>query len=319
MKEIIAVAVSIAIALLAVLYLTPRIASLYRQAGIMRKNYIGREITPSLGPIISLSWIPALVWLSFWSAGGTPSDAGAGRTVFPLAVLMLGLTAVGLLDDVLNESTRGYRGHFLSLKEGRLTMGMLKALWGAALAVLVVLNFDFPGVNLPAGSAAASLPVVLLSKAAAILTILFWTNGLNFLDRRPGRALKVFLFLGLAISFRGLAGYRSAAQVWASASGLSGEGYPGPLILMLPLLVIVLTLLSADLGGGAMLGDAGANPLGAVLGLYGLLMLPFWGRLLFLLLGLMLNLAGERVSLSAVIDQNRFLSFLDRLGYHTKK
>lgn len=68
-----------------------------------------------------------------------------------------------------------------------------------------------------------------------------------------------------------------------------------------------------------MLGDAGANPLGAVLGLYGLLMLPFWGRLLFLLLGLMLNLAGERVSLSAVIDQNRFLSFLDRLGYHTKK
>lgn len=317
MKENITVALSIAMGLCGVFFLTPRLILLYCQSGIRRKNYLGQKITPALGPAIVLSWIPALIWLSLCSGNLNFSFSGSGQTVFPPVVLALGLMTMGLLDDVFDENTRGYRGHFSSLMEGRLTAGMLKALWGAALAVLVVLNDDLLARNMYTGT--ASPAGVLVLKTMAVLTVLFWANGLNFLDRRPGRALKIFLFLGLAISFWGLAARGISAPVWGSLNLVHGGEISGPLISMLPLLVIVLALLPVDLGGKGMLGDAGSNPLGALLGLYALHVLPPGGRLLFLFLGLMLNLIGERVSISGVIDGNRFLSFLDRLGCHTEK
>lgn len=317
MMEDIAVAVSVAMGLFVVFFLTPRLIFLYCQAGIRRKNYLGHRITPALGPAIVLSWIPAVICLPLCSGKFASSFSGFGQAVFPPIVLALGLMAIGFLDDIFDENIRGYRGHFSSLMEGRLTAGMLKALWGTALTVLVVFNDGLLARNMYTET--VSPAAVLLLRAMAVLTVLFWANGLNFLDRRPGRALKVFLFLGLAISFWGLAARGVSTPVWGSRSLIHGGDISGPLTLMLPLLVIVLALLPVDLGGKAMLGDAGSNPLGALLGFYALLMLPPGGRLLFLFLGLMLNLIGERVSISGVIDGNRFLSFLDRLGCHAEK
>ena len=263
-----------------------------------------------------LSWIPAVICIPLCSGKFASSFPGSAR-LFSADSACLGLMAIGFLDDIFDENIRGYRGHFSSLMEGRLTAGMLKALWGTALTVLVVFNDGLLARNMYTET--VSPAAVLLLKAMAVLTVLFWANGLNFLDRRPGRALKVFLFLGLAISFWGLAARGVSTPVWGSRSLIHGGDISGPLTLMLPLLVIVLALLPVDLGGKAMLGDAGSNPLGALLGFYALLMLPPGGRLLFLFLGLMLNLIGERVSISGVIDGNRFLSFLDRLGCHAEK
>jgi hypothetical protein len=69
-----------------------------------------------------------------------------------------------------------------------------------------------------------------------------------------------------------------------------------------------------DLGERAMLGDMGANALGALAGalLVEALPLPWLAACAVVLLAL--NLASERVSFSAVIERNGVLRRLDMLG-----
>jgi hypothetical protein len=75
-----------------------------------------------------------------------------------------------------------------------------------------------------------------------------------------------------------------------------------------------LAVLPADLGERVMLGDAGANPLGALLGLR-LASVPRRGRRAALLAAVVaLNLASERVSFTMVIEATPGLRELDRLG-----
>ena len=64
-----------------------------------------------------------------------------------------------------------------------------------------------------------------------------------------------------------------------------------------------------------MLGDAGANPLGALCGLAALAAAPAAGaRWIILIVLLALNLVSEVVSFTAVIDRVAPLRWLDRLG-----
>ena len=63
-----------------------------------------------------------------------------------------------------------------------------------------------------------------------------------------------------------------------------------------------------------MLGDTGANLLGAVLGLAVVLETSRPVRTVVLIVLVVLNLASERVSFSAVIDRTPGLRQLDRLG-----
>jgi hypothetical protein len=109
-------------------------------------------------------------------------------------------------------------------------------------------------------------------------------NVLNLLDLRPGRALKVGTAAALALDEPGVAGACAA-------------------------------LLRADLGERTMLGDCGANGLGAVLGLSLLCRLP-QRRHRLVALGVLtaLTAASERVSYSAAIDATPPLRWLDGLG-----
>ena len=109
-------------------------------------------------------------------------------------------------------------------------------------------------------------------------------NLVNLLDLRPGRALKA-----------GLAGALALRQPGVAAA--------------------VAVLLPDDLGERAMLGDAGANALGAVLGLALVERLP--GRTATATaLGVLaaLTAASEVVSYSKVIDAVAPLRALDRFG-----
>jgi hypothetical protein len=63
-----------------------------------------------------------------------------------------------------------------------------------------------------------------------------------------------------------------------------------------------------------MLGDTGANLLGAVLGLAVVLEASRPVRTVVLVALILLNLASERVSFSAVIDRTPGLRQFDRLG-----
>jgi len=83
---------------------------------------------------------------------------------------------------------------------------------------------------------------------------------------------------------------------------------------IIPLLSLAVYLLPYDLKEESMLGDAGANFLGAALGTGIFLTHPFGWQLWWLAAGLLLNIAGEFFSFSKIIENNRVLKFLDDLG-----
>jgi hypothetical protein len=70
----------------------------------------------------------------------------------------------------------------------------------------------------------------------------------------------------------------------------------------------------ADLGERAMLGDAGSNAAGALLGYLLSTTLDLARLAVATLVLVALNLASERVSFSAVIDRVAVLRFIDRIG-----
>jgi UDP-GlcNAc:undecaprenyl-phosphate GlcNAc-1-phosphate transferase len=75
-----------------------------------------------------------------------------------------------------------------------------------------------------------------------------------------------------------------------------------------------LGLLPEDLGERLMLGDAGANALGAALGLGALLTLGPGARLIVTVVLLVLNVAADVISFSKVIRSTPALDRLDKLG-----
>jgi len=109
-------------------------------------------------------------------------------------------------------------------------------------------------------------------------------NALNQLDTRPGRALKVYL---------------AAALVLRAPLGRA--------VLLLPY----------DLREMAMLGDAGANALGALLGLSSVDRLTGAGRYAAIAALVGLTAFGERRSLGDLIERTPGLAQLDRLGRST--
>ena len=123
--------------------------------------------------------------------------------------------------------------------------------------------------------------LVATRKVSGGLLVGLTANAVNQLDTRPGRALKAYLLGALAL------------------------GAPvGSAVLLLPY----------DLREKAMLGDAGSNALGAMLGLSSVSRLT--GKSRWLAIGALaaLTLLGERRSLGELIERTPGLSALDRLG-----
>jgi UDP-N-acetylmuramyl pentapeptide phosphotransferase/UDP-N-acetylglucosamine-1-phosphate transferase len=110
-------------------------------------------------------------------------------------------------------------------------------------------------------------------------------NLVNLLDLRPGRALKSGLLIGAA-----------GADLAAGPVGAAAA------------------LLPADLGEEIMLGDAGANALGALLGVALAARTGTAGRAVLLAALTGLTLASERVSFTRVIESTPGLRDLDALG-----
>jgi hypothetical protein len=111
-------------------------------------------------------------------------------------------------------------------------------------------------------------------------------NLVNQLDTRPGRAIKAFLLASLFL--RG------------SAAGSSAK--------------IAVLLGPYDLRERVMLGDAGSNALGALLGLKSVDRLHGWRRWVAALAVAGLNVVGERRSLGQLIERTPVLRELDAWG-----
>ncbi|MGB4008418.1 MAG: hypothetical protein WBL79_07430, partial [Bacillota bacterium] len=125
-------------------------------------------------------------------------------------------------------------------------------------------------------------------------------NLINLLDRRPGRAIKGFLlgFAALSMWFWMKDGKAGLARMLSPAGSALGAA---------------IAFFPADLGETAMLGDTGSNALGAALG-YCLLQMTVGWRTSALIVLVWLTLASERMSFGKVIEDNRVLRFIDRLG-----
>jgi hypothetical protein len=118
-----------------------------------------------------------------------------------------------------------------------------------------------------------------------------FANLINLFDLRPGRALKVGLLHAPLVALPGPAGAFLAGPFGAAV-----------------------TLLPADLREEAMLGDAGANALGAALGTAVLLKFGTRGRVAHLIGIAALTAASEKVSFTQVIAATPPLRWFDELG-----
>ncbi len=246
---------------------------------LRRTNVSGARVPAVLGAWVVIGGVAALGLLVALTGISDWDAAPPDRVAGAAAIVLTVMAVAGRWDDRRgDELPRGFAGHLAAAGGGRLTGGLVKLLAGAG-----------------AGSAAGVLlhPGDYWMIALTIAAVGLGANLVNLLDRAPGRAAKFSLPAGLLLSAFG-----SAAWTVAAAGTL------GALAAVLP----------ADLSERGMLGDAGANPVGALLGLglAGSLGTTELGGAVALLL--LLNLASERWSFSDVIDRTPALRTLDRLG-----
>lgn len=243
-----------------------------------RSNYRGRRLPTAAGLFAVLAVLVVEAGRSTLGTFGVGDEPGVDYARPLVLFACIGFGLLGFVDDVLGTGDdRGFRGHLRALAGGRVTTGLLKIVGGAAVAFVLVAQTD-----------AVSSKRIL---ADAVLIALAANLG-NLLDRAPGRVIKFGLISWVPIAFvAGDAGVAIAPVVGAFV-GLAGD----------------------DLRERVMLGDTGANVLGAVLGLAVVIDVGRGPRNVILVVLIVLNLAAELVSFTKVIDRVPLLRGLDRLG-----
>jgi UDP-GlcNAc:undecaprenyl-phosphate/decaprenyl-phosphate GlcNAc-1-phosphate transferase len=301
------VLIGAAIALAAV----PAVIAVLRAFRHERSNFEGKRLANSGGLALLIPLLIVLVSGAVRDPSAPAASAHAGtRTAglhspgsgpahladhaWGMAVVMalaFGFALLGLADDVWGDrSAGGLRGHFRLLAQGRVTTGVVKALGGAALALAVAAGEAWP----PPAALSGWVARVILRAALIALT----ANAINLLDLRPLRALKGFAVPGLALLFWGAGSTAEPAAFVALAALLGASAVYAPF----------------EARRVVMLGDAGANLLGAVLGLAaGRLPLPAQGA--WLAAVAVLHLYAERASISGWIDAHPWARSIDGWGW----
>lgn len=249
---------------------------------LQRTNFRGATVPVAAGVLLVVGVVATEALLAVAEALGRDPEAGErpGRSVVLLAALGFGL--LGAFDDVAaHGDDRGFKGHVTSLLRGRLTTGGLKLAGGGLLAIVVV---------------SASGEDRLGRLVLGALVVALGANLGNLFDRAPGRTTKVALLAGLAVL---------AAAGAAERPGLTG---------MVAVLGAGAGLLVPDLRERLMLGDAGANVLGAAVAAGVVLTTGLVAQLVVLAVLVALNASSEVVSFSRAIDKVAPLRALDRLG-----
>jgi UDP-GlcNAc:undecaprenyl-phosphate/decaprenyl-phosphate GlcNAc-1-phosphate transferase len=250
-------------------------------AGLARSNYRGARLAFPLGAVVATAALVALAPLAFLN------DRASLDLLEPelrrWMPYLLGVAFLGFLDDALGEGEhgegpRGWRGHAQALRAGSLSTGAVKALGALALAAYVV-----SGRGLESWRYLADVALLILT-----------TNLFNLLDLRPGRAEK-----GLALLAAGL-----CLGAWTLAPLELLGIFAGPIFVGAWF----------TLRERAMLGDTGANLVGAVAAVWLLTTLGPDARLIALAAVSGLTIYGELRSISATIESVPPLRWLDSLG-----
>lgn len=191
-------------------------------------NYKGEKIITAGGIVL----LPAALLAAFSFGKGV---------VTPLlfSIFLVGMALLGLADDLQGDKNcKGFRGHLLLLlQQKKVSTGLLKAVGGVLLALLV----------LSGGFAPFSLEWLTRGVVLALFANLF-----NLLDTRPGVVVKAFYIFSLPLFMLAGMGGNIFLIIWAS------------LYVYLPW----------ELSRKIMLGDTGAYLLGALLGFFIVTFLP---------------------------------------------
>lgn len=216
-----------------------------------------------------------------------PRYAGAGGTA---ALGLVGL--VGLADDVLEPllaisgtcPPKGLKGHLGALRRGQITTGNAK-IAGIAFGALLLSRSAADCREHSSSLADLALDTVIIAGAA---------NIVNLFDLRPGRALKATAVISLVGA--------AAARIEGACHGMAAVG--GTLA----------ALGRDDLKARTMLGDSGANVLGATAGYVGTMCESRAARVAAATVLVALTIASEKVSFSSVIASTPGLREFDEWG-----
>jgi UDP-GlcNAc:undecaprenyl-phosphate GlcNAc-1-phosphate transferase len=261
---------------IAALAIAPAACRSLAESPLARENYRGRLIASPLGIVVVAAALVALGPLAL-------AQQLSHRTLLPadlgwISVFVLGVALLGLVDDALAGPARGWRGNLAALRAGRIDTGALKAVGTLGLALFVMLGRAGDSGRFLLGAAVLSLS----------------TNAFNLIDLRPGRAIKALVLLGAGLTIASGA----LRPLWAL--GL----FAGP----------ALVLGVYDLRERGMLGDTGANLLGALAGAWMVLTLSLSGMIVALGLLVLFTVYGEFRSISALVERAPVLRHLDSIG-----
>jgi len=256
----------------------------------------GALIAGALAFLSLVRWIPGLIRenhagravpavLGIALVGGAILGHLLGRPDGPFGTLevvtvvaLLLLFAVGVLDDLVGGGPRGLGGHLRSLLRGRPTTGILKLAAGITAGVAAAI-------------VAGGGPLRVVVGAVLVATAV---NVFNALDVVPGRSLKwAAMVLAACLPW-----------VWGTRSGSLVGAALGAAVASLPF----------DLGERAMLGDGGSNPLGFLVGLALLVVLPTPALIVAAAGMLALQVAAETVTISRLIAAVPPFAWIDALG-----
>jgi len=279
-------ALPLLLAFAAALALAPMLLTVLREGGHTRPNYRGRALPFPLGLLTPAAALLALVPVLLIERLA-PTDVLYPESL-PVVLYAIGVIALGLIDDTLGRdrapaapgtpAKRGWRGHGAAVLRGEFSTGALKAVGSLGLALLAMSYLDLSNGRW------------LLATGVLVLA----TNLFNLLDLRPGRTGKAFVLLGAGLTV----GAGELRPLWAL--GL----FAGP----------ALVAGFYDLRERAMLGDTGANLLGALAGLWLVLSLSGTGQLIALLVLAAITVYGELRSISALVERTPGLRELDSWG-----
>jgi UDP-GlcNAc:undecaprenyl-phosphate GlcNAc-1-phosphate transferase len=246
---------------------------------LARPNWRGQPVPTAAGVVIPLVVVLVEGGRAVGAAAASDPDSLTLARLLVVAAVA-GFALLGALDDLGGSGdVHGFRAHLEAVAQGRPTTGFVKLVGGAALAVVVVAPLARPSL----GRLVADAALVALC-----------ANLANLFDRAPGRLLKVAAaaFVGIVAAARQRVELEGTALVVGAA----------------------LALLFDDLRERLMLGDTGSNALGAALGLGLVVAATPTTRTVALVVVGALNVAGELVSFSRVIDAVPALRALDRAG-----
>ncbi|MCU1369999.1 MAG: UDP-N-acetylmuramyl pentapeptide phosphotransferase/UDP-N-acetylglucosamine-phosphate transferase [Ilumatobacteraceae bacterium] len=253
--------------------------AIFEQPVLERENYRGARLATASGVLIVVAVIAVEGARTIVELLGASDGATASYRLVVLATVVA-FGALGFIDDVLGDNAeKGLKGHVSAALHGRVTTGFIKLGGGASVALVVA------GAALGGSAGRILIDAALIALAA---------NLGNLFDRAPGRTIKVALLAWIPVAL--LAG--------TSATGLALAVVMGAAIGLLP----------SDLAERSMLGDTGANAVGAALGVAVVLTVSPTSRTIVAAVLVVLTVASEFVSFSAVIRRVPPLWALDRLG-----